>query len=147
MPRDPESARDAALRALRRRDLSVRELDARLRTKCYREEERGKAIDALLRTGLLDDGRFAEARARALAARGSGDALIRHELARAGVERNAIEDALAALEPESQRARTVVERRGASPKTARYLAGKGFSEDVIGAAVASATLHPEARAG
>jgi regulatory protein len=136
--REPDSAREAALRALRHRDLSVRELDERLRARGYAEGERDEAIESLLRTGLLDDGRFAESRARALAARGSGDALIRHDLSRAGVDGPAVEDALATLAPEVDRARAVVERRGSVPKTARYLAGKGFSEDSISAAVAAA---------
>jgi SOS response regulatory protein OraA/RecX len=137
--REPENAQEAALRVLRHRDLSVRELDARLRDRGYPEAERDDAIDALLRTGLLDDRRFAESRARSLAARGSGDALIRHELGRAGTEPEAIHEALSVLEPETERARAIVARRGAGPKAARYLAGKGFSEDAIAAAVATAT--------
>jgi regulatory protein len=136
--REPESVQDAALRALRHRDLSVRELDARLRAKGYPEDERGEAIDTLLRTGLLDDTRFAASRARTLGARGSGDALIRHELRRAGVTADAIDQALNDLEPETERALAIVHRRGAGPKTARYLGGKGFSEDTISAVVASA---------
>jgi SOS response regulatory protein OraA/RecX len=137
-PREPDAAQEAALRALRHRDLSVRELDERLRARGYAESERDEAIESLLRTGLLDDSRFAESRARTLAARGNGDARIRHDLSRAGVEGAAIEDALGTLAPELDRARAVVERRGPEPKTARYLAGKGFSEESISAAVAAA---------
>jgi SOS response regulatory protein OraA/RecX len=39
------------------------------------------------------------------------------------------------------RARVVVERRGAGPKTARYLAGKGFSEDAIESACGEAVAE------
>jgi SOS response regulatory protein OraA/RecX len=137
--RAPESAQEAALRALRHRDLSVQELTTRLRDRGYAEAERDEAIEALVRTGLLDDRRFADSRTRALAARSSGDALIRYELSRAGIESGAIEEALSMLEPEAERAQAIVERRGAGPKTARYLGGKGFSEDAISAAVATAT--------
>jgi SOS response regulatory protein OraA/RecX len=42
------------------------------------------------------------------------------------------------LDSEAERAGRIIERRGASPKTARYLAGKGFSEDVVHAVVAHA---------
>jgi regulatory protein len=131
-----ESVVDTALRALRQRDLSRRELDERLQARGYADEERAHAIGTLERTGLLDDRRFAAARARALAGRGAGDAFIRHALRSTGVEEELVEDALESLEPEAERARLVVERRGAGAKTARYLSGRGFSDDVIAGAVA-----------
>jgi regulatory protein len=124
-------AHEAALRALRHRDLSVHELDARLRERGFGESEREEAIDALVRTGVVDDVRYAESRARQLASRAAGDALIRHTLARAGVEAAVASDALLALTPEVERARSIVERRGPGPRTARYLLGKGFSEEVV----------------
>ncbi|HXG77081.1 MAG TPA: RecX family transcriptional regulator [Gaiellaceae bacterium] len=127
---------EAALRVLRGRDLSRRELDRRLAERGFAEEERGAALETLERTGLVDDARFAEARARALAGRGAGDALVRHELARAGVPADMLEQALAALEPEEERVRRIVARRGASVRTARYLLGKGFADDVVGRVVA-----------
>jgi SOS response regulatory protein OraA/RecX len=136
LTRDPggaqrRDAHEAALRALRHRDLSVRELDERLRERGFSESERDEAIDTLVRTGLVDDVRYAESRARQLAGRGAGDALIRHTLARAGVEATVASDALLTLPPEAERARSVLERRGPGPRTARYLLGKGFSEEVV----------------
>ena len=128
---------DTALAALRYRDLSTRELDGRLRAKGFEEVARTQALDALERTGLVDDARFALARARALAARGLGDAGIRHVLLRAGVARELIPEALEAIDPEHERARTIVARRGPGPKTARYLLGKGFSNDVVASVVAA----------
>jgi regulatory protein len=135
---EPRTAVETALRALRHRDLSSRELDKRLRAKGFDEPAREEALETLARTGLVDDARFAESRARSLAARGAGDAAIRHALREAGVEAGAVEDALATLDPEEERARAIVEPRGAGPKTARYLRGKGFSEDVVTAVVAGA---------
>lgn len=135
--REPDTANEVALRALRHRDLSVRELDERLRARGYSESERDGAIETLVRTGVVDDARYAESRARQLAARGAGNALIRHTLARAGIEPDVAADALLALAPETERARTVVERRGAGPKTARYLLGKGFSDEVVSDVVAA----------
>jgi SOS response regulatory protein OraA/RecX len=131
------TASEVALRALRHRDLSVRELDERLRTRGYGELERDDAIQTLMRTGIVDDVRYAESRARQLAGRGAGDALIRHTLARAGIEPDVADDALRTLAPEAERAQVVVGRRGAGAKTARYLLGKGFSEDVVSDVVAS----------
>ena len=133
----PPTAHEAALRALRHRDLSVHELGERLRARDYGETERNDAIEALVRTGVVDDARYAESRARQLASRGAGDTLIRHTLARAGIEPDVAADAIDALAPERERAQAVVERRGPGPKTVRYLLGKGFSDDVVAGVVAT----------
>ncbi|HEU0248059.1 MAG TPA: regulatory protein RecX [Gaiellaceae bacterium] len=130
------SAVDVALRALRHRDLSRRELEERLRGKGFGEAERDEALETLGRTGLVDDRRFAESRARSLAARGAGDAAVRHALGRAGVESEIVEEALETIEPEAERVLSVVARRGVGPKTARYLRGKGFSDEVVAGVVA-----------
>ena len=82
---------------------------------------------------MLDDRRFAESRAASLAGRGAGDALIRHTLASAGIATELVDQTLATVEPELERARAIVRRRGKGPKTARYLRGKGFCDDVVGA--------------
>lgn len=131
------NAWDAALRALRHRDRSVSELRRRLAEQGYDADECEEAIATLVRTGVADDGRYAEARARALAERGAGDLRIRHELGRAGISGDLAQQALAALEGEADRALRIVERRGPGAKTVRYLEGKGFSDDVIAGVVAS----------
>jgi SOS response regulatory protein OraA/RecX len=64
-----------------------------------------------------------------LAGRDSGDALIRDDLERRGLDRDAIEEALAGLDPEPERARAAVERGG--PGVLRKLAARGFSPDVL----------------
>jgi regulatory protein len=125
------AALESALAALARRDLSAAELERKLAAKGFAEDDREDALATLRRTGVVDDGRFASARAASLAARGAGDALIRHDLERAGTAPEAVEAALAELEREHVRARRIVERRGDGPKTRRYLAGKGFSEEAI----------------
>ncbi len=125
-----------ATRALARREHSRRSLQERLLRAGVSSNEADEVVEELQRVGLLDDGRFAGERARVLAERGKGDAAIRLDLQRAGVEGAAIEQALASLEPERDRAHRVVERRGASPGTARLLAGRGFDEDVVAALVA-----------
>jgi regulatory protein len=137
---DSMTAVDTALRALRHRDLSVRELDERLRAKGFAEFEREEALETLVRTGLVDDARFAESRARSLAARGASDAAIRHALRVAGVAAGLVEDALATVEPEEERARAIAARRGHGPKTARYLRGKGFPNEVVSGVVAGASV-------
>jgi regulatory protein len=128
-------ALDAAGRALRTRDLSSRRLAERLARAAVAPAARTETLATLERTGLIDDGRFARNRASALAARGYGDVTIRLDLERHGVEIEIQEEAIAALEPELERAREVVRRRGAGARTVRYLAGKGFAEEVVTAVV------------
>jgi regulatory protein len=137
---EPEPQRAEALavatRALARREHSRRSLRERLLRARVSTEEADEVVEELLRLGLLDDGRFARERARVLAERGKGDAAIRFELDREGVDDAKIEAALAALDPERERAARLVVRRGATPATARLLASRGFDEDVVAALVA-----------
>jgi regulatory protein len=125
-----------AMRALARREHSRRSLGERLRRAGVGEGEAEEVLAELERLGLLDDGRFARERARVLAERGKGDAAIRSDLERSGVSVAAVEEALARLDPERERAERLVGRRGATPATARLLAGRGFDEDVVAAVVA-----------
>ena len=128
----------AALRLLRHRDRSVAQVDRALAARGVEENARAEALMTLTRTGVVDDSRFAEGRAASLAARAAGNALIAHDLTAAGIASEDADEAIAALDSEHDRAREVVRRRGASPKTARYLAGKGFSEEVVREVVARA---------
>jgi SOS response regulatory protein OraA/RecX len=106
-----------ATRALRHRDLSRQALAARLPA-----PGRDEAIDALERSGYVDDGRAAAGRAASLALRGWGDEAIRFRLEQEGFTAEPLEAALAALEPEPDRARGFL----AGGKTERWLASRGF---------------------
>lgn len=128
---------ESALRALGQRDRSAYELERRLEEQGFSPDDRERALETLHRTGLIDDVRFARARADSLAARGSGDELIRHRLRDARVDPEVLEDAVAGLEPEIERARQIVAVRGTVPKTARYLSARGFSHDVVASVVAT----------
>jgi hypothetical protein len=94
---------DLAIRALRFRDRSAAELEARLQQRGVGAAEREQALETLERIGYVDDERFARTRAAQLAERGSGDALIRHDLEGRGVSADLVELALGALEPERER--------------------------------------------
>lgn len=124
-------AMSQAARVLRRRDLSAAELGARLDRARIAPADRSETIARLTEAGAVDDARFALARAGALADRGAGDLLVRHDLAARGIASPSIDEAIASLEPESARAARICARRGGGAKTARYLARKGFSEDAI----------------
>jgi len=129
-------ALDVALRALRYRDQSRRRLEQRLEQRGTPAEAREDALGALERAGLVDDGRVAAGRARTLAERGYGDAAIRFALQAEGLREAALVQALSSLLPEADRARDLLAARGRTPKTLRWLAGKGFDaatlEDVAG---------------
>lgn len=101
------------------------------------EEQRAETVARLQELGYVDDARFAHARAEALAARGAGNLLIADDLERHGVSGALAAAAIVELEPERARAVVIVGKRGRGPKTARYLASKGFAEDVVEAAVAT----------
>ena len=125
--RETPAAVDVALRALRHRDLSVRELEERLRAKGFGELEREEALETLERTGLLDDARFAESRARSLAARGAGDALDPSRAVRARAWRPTSSRTRSRRStPERERARAVVARRGRRPEDGALPARQGI---------------------
>ncbi|HYK06126.1 MAG TPA: RecX family transcriptional regulator [Gaiellaceae bacterium] len=131
-----DDAFEQALRALRFRDRSTAELSARLERRGVGAAEREQTLATLERIGYVDDARFARTRAEQLAARGSGDALIRHDLEGRGLAAEHVETALEALEPERERAAQLVEQRGRTVKTARYLASRGFGADALEGLVA-----------
>ena len=128
----------ASAGALRHRDLSTERLEQRLERRAVPPAERARAVETLTRAGLLDDGRFARGRARALAARGYGDAAIRFDLERQGVDAELAAEALAKLEPERDRAVRLAATAGGAARAARLLARRGFGEDAIEAAASVA---------
>ncbi len=126
-------ALQVAERALRHRDLSRRRLAERLED-AVAPAAAAESLAVLERAGLVDDVRVARARAESLAARGYGDDAIRHRLQADGLP----EEAVGELDPEVVRARPLIERRGAGPRTARYLASRGFGEEAVEAALGAA---------
>jgi regulatory protein len=134
---------EVAARALRHRDRSWRQLDERLERAGVEEERRADALETLERVGYVDDARFAAGRAAALAERGYGDEGIRHLLEADGVGSEAADQAVAALDPERERARILVERLGASARTAARLQRKGFAEESVELAAGGAFADGE----
>jgi len=124
-----------AARSLRTRDLSSQALAERLRRANVAPAMGREAVSALGRAGVVDDRRFAGSRAAALAERGYGDAAIAADLERQGVPGELQAEAVGGLEPEADRARELVRRRGGGAKTARFLASKGFGEQALEAAL------------
>jgi SOS response regulatory protein OraA/RecX len=119
-----------AVRALRHRDVSRHRLDERLARRGAQPEARADALATLEQAGLVDDARVAATRARSLAGRGYGDAAIRFALEGEGLAPELVAEALAALEPERERVKTLV-RDPSDLKTLRRLAARGFAAETL----------------
>jgi regulatory protein len=131
-----QRAESVALRALSRRDRPRTSLDARLAVAGVAARDREDVLARAERSGLVDDARFAAARARQLAERGAGNLLVLADLERHGVDEQVAREAVAALEAEVDRVARIVGRRGASARTLRYLASRGFAEESLEGLVA-----------
>ncbi len=129
-------ARNVALSALSRADHTTATLRAKLAAKGIAPAAREATLETVGTPGLVDDARFAKARAALLAERGAGDAMIRDDLERRGVQGQLIGRAIAMLEPEAARAAEILAAQGNTPRTLRRLAAKGFGEDALEALVA-----------
>lgn len=100
----------AALRLLKTRERSEKELAGRLQRKGFAAEAVNAAIERCRELGYVDDGRFASGRARQLLA--SGRAVgprLRRELHNAGVAEEVVEQALAELNEDYSEAELLVE--------------------------------------
>lgn len=150
MTRAGPSLKARALRHLARREHSRAELERKLARhaedtpQASAQEQIARALDELAARGLLSDQRAAEA-VVAAGARRFGAARLRHALRVRGLADEVAAGALAALAgSELERAREVWRRRFGTPahdavgraRQARFLAGRGFSSDVIRRVVA-----------
>jgi SOS response regulatory protein OraA/RecX len=115
----------AATRSLAASDRSQQALEQRLAFAGHPVAAREDAIATLDRAGLLDDARVADSRAELLARRGYGDDAIRL------IPAEAAADAIAALEPELDRARRLFAGQSVTPAVLRRFAGRGFSRDTL----------------
>lgn len=135
----PLSLRDRALRCLAQRDHSRVEL-ARKLSAHGSLAELAEVLHDLKEQGLQSDSRFAGSYIRAKARR-LGNGRLAQELAKRGVDRELIGEALAGPEVEDElgRAREVWNRKFGAPPTdrqewarqARFLQGRGFAIDTI----------------
>ncbi len=138
MATDP-SLRARALKALGRREHSRQELQAKLLPFAEVPDELDALLDELEKRGWLSEARFVE-QLTTTRRRKFGAARIVHELREKGVSDDAISAAQAQLKAgEVEAARTVWKKKfGKLPrslqergKQARFLAGRGFSAEVV----------------
>jgi SOS response regulatory protein OraA/RecX len=121
----------AAGRVLRRRDTSRRALNERLERAGVAAVPRDHAVTMLAKAGVVDDVRFAERRAAALAERGWGDGAIRARLEAEGVEEEAVMAAVGQLTPERERGQRLTAGIRDPRKAWNLLCRRGFDPDTI----------------
>ena len=136
----PLSLKARAVALLSRREHSRLELFRKLSPHTENPEQLAKVLDDLVQEGWLSDARYAQSlvHRRALT---YGAARVEAELRQSGIADTAISDIRASLrETEFDRAQAVWQKRfGGSPppdrqafaKQARFLAGRGFGNEVI----------------
>jgi SOS response regulatory protein OraA/RecX len=120
-----------AARSLATSDRSQRAVEQRLKRAGHSAAAREEALAALGRAGLVDDARLAASRAELLAHRGYGDRAIRADLLRRLIPDETAAEAVAALEPELDRARRLLADESVTPARLRRLSARGFSRDTL----------------
>lgn len=143
------SLHEAALRLLARRAYSRRELATRLESRGHPAAAVRAELDALTASGLLDDGRLADAVCRSQLERGRGRRAASVELQRRGLGRDARAAALQTIEPGDEaaalaRALDVATSRNPAwarlwqvrRKVIRYLLARGFDPGQVRSALA-----------
>jgi len=118
-----------ATRMLARRPLSRALLEDRLERKGVAPVAREEAIEALEQAQYLNDHSYALDRALSLAERGYGDSAVRYILEQERVASELIEEAVAALEPELERAQAIAEAIPDRKRLLGRLARRGFSAE------------------
>lgn len=133
------SLKARAIRHLARREHSRSELALKLKAHGS-PEEIDEILERMTELGLLSDRRMANAWVRVKAGR-FGDARLRHDLARHGIDRETVEASLETgdIAPEMDRARAARHSKfGQMPENAkewarqaRFLQSRGFAPDII----------------
>jgi regulatory protein len=135
-----EGAFDEAFRLLARRACSEAEMAAHLEHRGFSATVVRGVLGRLRGLGYIADRSYAADRAERLLARGFGSGRLRADLERSGVPEAIAEAVMPAVDDERRRARGILEARfgavdamGRSDraKAYRWLAGRGFAEDVI----------------
>jgi SOS response regulatory protein OraA/RecX len=123
-----------AARLLGRAARTEAELEARLLALGYRRETAAATVVRCRELGWVGDGAFAHERARGLRARGAGSLRIEADLTARGLPEGLVAAAVEASregEPEIEWARRALRGARDAARAWRFLAGRGFAEDVI----------------
>jgi len=138
------TAKEYALRALDRRDYSVRELTRKLLDKGYEETEAAEAVERLMELGFVDDARYAPLLVRHYAAKGYGAQRVKQELHRRGISRELWDAAMEEMPQQDDtidrllrsRLRSDTPDRAEIKRASDYLLRRGYRWDEIKSALA-----------
>jgi regulatory protein len=135
------SAFERAVKLLAGRPKSRARLEQSLLAKGHEPDEVREALERVTQLGYLDDRRYADSKARSALAEGKAPQAAVRKLESEGVPSALAEAAVAAAAEEAaydalSAAKALVrKRRLTGAKAARFLASRGFPEDVVRAAV------------
>ncbi len=126
-----------AVKLLAGRDKSELKLRMALEKKQYAAGEIDQAMSKLKALKYLDEGRFAQGKIKEALASGKTPAGIRQKLEAEGVASRFIDQALAAhpFDPLAAARAVLAKKKATGVKAARFLASRGFDEEVIRALV------------
>ena len=140
-PGKPKNIRNYVVWLLGRREYSEHEIRQRLTQRECTSEEIDDALQFVKSYGYQSDERYAAMKARAESKR-RGNRRIEYTLASKGIAKEEIEDQLANLEPETDRAIAAVSRfegqaleQKLKEKIWRFLSSRGFGSSAIKAAI------------
>jgi regulatory protein len=123
-----------AARLLGRAARTEADLEGRLVALGYRPATAAATVARCRDLGWVGDAAFARERARALRARGAGSLRIEADLVARGLSETLVAEAVEASregDPEIEWARRALGRGRDGPRAWRFLASRGFAEDVI----------------
>jgi SOS response regulatory protein OraA/RecX len=120
-----------ATRMLARRPLPRALLEERLERKGVAPAALEEAVEVLERAQYLNDRSYALGRAESVAERGYGDAAVRHILEQERVVSELIEMAVDSLDPERERALSLLANASDRHRALRRLGTRGFSNETI----------------
>jgi len=120
-----------ATRMLARRPLPRALLEERLEKKGVAPVALEEAVEVLEQAHYLNDRSYALERARSLAEHSYGDAAVHYILEQERVDSELIEEAIASLEPEVERARALLAATADRRRTLRRLVTRGFSAETL----------------
>ncbi len=147
--RGSRTPREAALRALVRREHSAEELKRKLERRGHEKGEVVGVVDDLVRRGLQSDARYAEVLVRSRIGQGFGPTRIEAELEAAGIAPADAASALEQADPDwralcvathARRFKALPQGASEWQKQYRYLAGRGYEPEQIYAALKSEPL-------
>lgn len=138
---DSVSLKRTLLEALARREHSCYELRQRLLARGADAAELDAELEQLVEQGYQSDSRYAEQYVRSKVAKGYGPLYIRYGLRQRGVAPDLIDSVLVASEVDWVAVAMLAREKkfgvsATSPRMMRFLAGRGFSHDIIRQALA-----------